>query len=193
MNATAHAAPLLRALVGLALVLLLTACPETTTDAGLGSAPQVLKTEDWNGTWMSVGDEEDATTLTLVNAATGELHMADKKKGSEDEKPTVLRLRQPTEAKDSSLFYVLIEDASTPTRKPSLYLLRAPEEGVLLMWTPNHEAIAQGIRDGELKGTTRLEKNDPQNHLTQDALNSQRLQQPRYWNWTQPVIARRKK
>lgn len=176
---------------------LLTACPETTVSDDFGIKPASLKADEWNGTWISVDDNDnEVIEITAMDATRGILRMTEP--GKKDEKPVDFELRRASlDGKVQLLFALVTEQKDKDKDKeragePTLHLIRAGDNGMLLVWSPNHEAIAKGIQSGQLKGTTKLAKGDPQNHLASETTNYTAMLEPQFWNWSEPSVLKRK-
>lgn len=170
----------------------LTACPDTTVDEDFGLKPAVLKPEGWNGKWVPV-DDDDLITFTVMDAAMGVVRMTeDDGKDKEKAKPSEMLVRLVTDAKTPLRFATYREVGEKKEPLP-LYLLRERDDGVLIVWSIDHAAVEKAIKAGQLKGTTKRVKDDPQNHLDSDAANYGKLLEPQFWNWTEPMCLRRVK
>ncbi|MGV3659478.1 MAG: hypothetical protein ACO1TE_04820 [Prosthecobacter sp.] len=185
---------LLRLLSCALLGCLLTACPETTVSDDFGIKPAALKAGEWNGEWVSVDDDEDEVVqITAIDATRGILRMTEP--GKKDDKPVDFEIRRASLDGKAELLFALVNEQKDKEQasQPTVHLIRAADDGVLLVWSPNHEAIAKGIQTGQLKGTTKLAKGDPQNHLASESSNYTAMLEPQYWNWAEPSILKRKK
>lgn len=187
---------LLRLLSCALLGCLLTACPETTVSDDFGIKPAALKAGEWNGEWVSVDDaEEEVIQITTIDATRGMLRMTEP--GKKDDKPVDFEIRRASLDGKAHLLFALVTEQKDKDKESagqaSLHLIRADDDGVLLVWSPNHEAIAKGIQSGQLMGTTRLAKGDPQNHLASETTNYTTMLEPQFWNWSEPSVLKRKK
>ncbi|MBE2285100.1 MAG: hypothetical protein IAE77_16690 [Prosthecobacter sp.] len=178
----------LRVLLAALLACFLSACPETTVDDDFGSKPSALKPDDWSGGWMAI-DDDDVMHFTIADAENGVLLMTEP--GDKDEKPVEFRLRRASADDQSGLLFALITEKDVKPVRNTLHLLRESDEGVLLVWSIDDEAVAKAIQAGQLKGTTERVKNDPHNHLASDAGNASKLLAPQFWRWTEPAILKR--
>lgn len=166
----------------------LTSCPETTVDEDFGAQPAVLKAEDWNGMWKPAGDDDEAR-FTVLDASSGVVRLDD---GDAEDKPTKILMRQPTESK-TPLRFVTFREAGEKNKPLALYLLREGEDGVIFIWSIDHEAVQKAIQSGRLKGSTKSVKDDPKNHLAADPANYPVLLEPQFWKWTEPMCLQRVK
>ncbi len=172
---------------------LLTACPETTVSDDFGIKPAALKADDWNGAWVAVDDGKDEVIeMTAIDATRGILRMTEP--GKKDDKPIDFEIRRASLDGKAHLLFALVSEQKDKDQAapPTLHLIRAAEDGMLLVWSPNHEAIAKGIQSGQLKGTTKLAKGDPQNHLASESANYTAMLEPQFWNWSEPSVLKRK-
>lgn len=167
----------------------LTSCPETTVDEDFGAKPAVLKAEVWNGMWTHAGDDDDGGRFTVLDPDSGVVRLDD---GEGKDKPTEILVRQPTEAK-TPLRFATFREVGEKSKLLPLYLLREGEDGVIFIWSIDHEAVAKAIQSGRLKGSTRSVKDDPKNHLASDPANYPVLLEPQFWNWTEPMCLQRMK
>ncbi|MDZ4404757.1 hypothetical protein [Prosthecobacter sp.] len=181
---------LVRVLACVLLACALTACPETTVNEDFGLKPVALEADDWNGLWMPV-DDDDKIQFTVTDAAKGVLQMTepDVKKN----KPMDFRMRRASNDDKVKLCFILTRDEDGKEAKMQIQLLRLPEEGVLLAWMINDEAVETAIKAGQLKGTTQRVKDDPHNHLDSDPANYTKLLEPQFWDWSEPSILKRAK
>lgn len=177
---------------------ILTACPETTVSEDFGIKPASLKAGDWNGAWVSVDDDGDEVVqITAIDATRGILRMSEP--GKKDDKPVDFEIRRASQDGKTELLFALVTEQKNKDKdkeqggSPSLHLIRADDDGVLLVWSPNHDAIAKGIQSGQLMGTTKLAKGDPQNHLASETTNYTTMLEPQFWNWSEPSVLKRKK
>lgn len=175
---------------------LLTACPETTVSDDFGIKPAALKAGEWNGEWVPIDDDkEEVIQITAIDATRGILRMTEP--GKKDDKPVDFEIRRASLDSKAHLFFALVTEQKDKDKEsaghPSLHLISADDDGVLLVWSPNHEAIAKGIQSGQLMGTTKLAKGDPQNHLASETTNYTTMLEPQFWNWSEPSVLKRKK
>jgi hypothetical protein len=170
------------------LACVLSACPETTVNDDFGLNPVALEADDWSGSWMAVGDDDETFQFTITDAEKGVIVMTEP--GDKDDKPLEFRLRRAAADDKADLLFALVHEKDG---KPAstLHLLRESDEGVLLVWVIDDEAVEQAIKAGQLKGTTQRVKNDPHNHLDSDPASYAKLLEPQFWNWTEPAILRR--
>lgn len=186
---------LLRFLASVVLGCLLTACPETTVSDDFGIKPAALKAGEWNGAWVSVDDDDEVIDITAIDATRGILRMTEP--GKKDGKPVDFEIRRASLDGKVQLLFALVTEQKDKEKeqdgKPTLHLVRAGDDGVLLVWSPDHEAVAKGIQSGQLKGTTKLAKGDPQNHLASETSNYSAMLEPQFWNWSKPSVLKRKK
>ncbi len=178
---------LLRILAAALLSCALVSCPETTVDENFGAQPAVLKAEDWNGSWTQAGDDDDEARFTVLDTAPGVVRLEE---ADGEAKPTEILVRQPTESK-TPLRFATIREAGEKKAPLPLYLLREGDDGVIFIWTIDHDAVAGAIKTGRLKGVTKVVKGAPQNHLAADPANYAPLLEPQFWNWTEPMCLRR--
>lgn len=178
----------LRVLACVLLACALSACPETTVNEDFGLKPPALDADDWNGLWMSI-DDDDTFKFTIADAEKGLVVMTETKK--KDEKPLEFRLRRASDDDSVKLLFALVQDKDGKPGSSTLHLLRESDEGVLLVWMIDDEAVEKAIKAGQIKGTTESVKNDPHNHLDSDPANYTKLLEPQFWNWTEPAVLRR--
>ena len=168
----------------------MTACPETTVDENFGLKPVAVDAGDWNGAWMPV-DDDDVVQFTVTDAAQGTLRMTEPDR--KDAKPVEFRLRRASADKDVQLSFLVMREQGEKAAATSLHLIREADEGVILAWVINHHAVEAAIKSGQLKGSTKRIKKDPQNHLDSDPANYTRLLEPQFWHWSEPSVLRRAK
>lgn len=180
--------PFLRFCVCVLLACALSACPETTVNEDFGLKPLELKSDDWNGLWMPL-DDDNKIQFTVTDATKGILQMTEPDEKSD--KPMSFHLRRASADKTVKLCFALTRDQDAKEPKTQVHLFRMPEEGVILAWMLDDLAVEKAIKTGLLKGTTQRVKDDPHNHLDTDAANCERLLEPRFWNWSEPSILKR--
>ncbi|MFN0075733.1 MAG: hypothetical protein ACKVY0_04585 [Prosthecobacter sp.] len=181
---------LLRLSVCVLLGCVLTACPETTVGDDFGLQPLALEASDWNGSWQPL-DDDDVLQFTVTDAAQGLLRMTEP--GKKDDQPLEFKLRRAAADDKIKLCFALLRDKDAAPAVSQLHLMRAPQEGALLAWMINDEAVEAAIKAGQLKGTTKRVKNDPKNHLDSVPANYTKLLEPQFWNWSEPSVLKRVK
>ncbi len=166
----------------------LTACPETTVNDDFGLKPFVLETDDWNGAWQPL-DDEDVIRFTVIDAAQGILRMTEP--GDKKDEPHDFKLRRASADDKVKLCFALVREKDAAPSATQIHLMRVPQEGALLAWIINDEAVEAAIKAGQLQGTTKRVKNDPHNHLDSVPANYTKLLEPQFWNWSEPSVLKR--
>lgn len=178
----------LRVLGSAFLACLLAACPETTVNEDFGVKPSAVDAADWSGSWQAI-DDDDVIQFTVTDAQSAVIRMTEP--DDKDDEPVEFRLRQAAAGDKSGLQFALITEKDSKPAKTTLHLLRQAEEGILLLWTLDDEAVEAALKAGQLKGTTQRVKNEPHNHLDSDPANPPKLLAPQFWRWTEPAILKR--
>ncbi|MBK8037571.1 MAG: hypothetical protein IPK22_10600 [Verrucomicrobiaceae bacterium] len=178
-----------RLAAGLALTLLLTACPETHVADDFGSSPVKLKTADWEGSWHPADEADEVFTFHVRDAAQGllELHEATPKGKTKKPEVFTLALRDSGIKSESKLLFAILKDSAKP-ENGTLYLLRRSDDDVFLLWAIDHDAVTTAIKSGELKGRVLPDKDGPHNSLASDPANYPKLLDPKFWKWTEPSV-----
>lgn len=119
-----------------------------------GIKPAALKAGAWNGEWAAVDDDgEEVSQITAIDATSGVLRMTEP--GKKDDKPVDFEIRLASQDGKEHLLFALVtgqkDKDKEPSGQPTPHLIRA-DDGVLLVWSPNHEAIAKSIQSGQLMG-----------------------------------------
>lgn len=170
------------------LACLLSACPETTVNEDFGVNPPAVDAADWSGSWQAI-DDDDVIQFTVTDAEKGVIRMTEP--DDKDDEPVEFHLRQAAAGDKSGLQFALITEKASKPAKITLHLLRQAEEGILLLWTLDDEAVEAALKAGQLKGTTQRVKNEPHNHLDSDPANATKLLAPQFWRWTEPAVLKR--
>jgi hypothetical protein len=181
---------LLRGLAAVVLACALTACPETTVDDGFGLKPEVLHEKEWNGAWVPV-DDDDALQFTVTDAAQGLVVMTEP--GKKDDKPVEFKIRRAVASEKVKLLFAVAHERGAKQAGSSLFLMREADDGVLFTWSIDHEAVAAGIKAGQLQGTVKPDKDGAHSHLDSTAANYAKLLEPQFWNWSEPTCLKRMK
>lgn len=168
----------------------LTSCPETTVDDDFGLSPAALKASDWNGDWTPVGDD-DVFHLAVTDAAKGLLVMTEP--GKKDAKPVEISIRQASADKKAKVCFAVIRGQDAKKSAESFMLMREPEDGVIISWSIDHDAVAAAIRAGQLQGSIKPDKDGAHSHLDSTPANYARLLEPKFWNWSEPSCVQRLK
>lgn len=168
----------------------LTSCPETTVDDDFGLKPEVLNTSDWNGDWTPV-DDDDVLHLVVTDAAKGLLVVTEP--GKKDDKPVEISIREASADKKEKLCFAVVRDPKAKKTGESFMLFRVADDGVLFSWSIDHDAVADAIKAGQLKGTVKPDKDGAHSHLDSTPANYTRLLEPRFWKWSEPACLKRVK
>lgn len=166
----------------------LTSCPETTVDDDFGLKPASLNAKDWSGDWSPVNDK-DVLRFAVTDAAGGLLVMTEP--GKKDAKPLEVSLRQASADSKVKLCFAVVREQGGKKSGESFMLLREPEDGVLVSWSIDHDAVAAAIRAGQLQGTVKPDKDGAHSHLDSSPKNYALLLEPRFWKWSDPACLRR--
>jgi len=166
------------------LALTLSSCPETTVSEEFGLTPVKLDKAEWQGRWIEAGKPDDeGFVFTIIDAAKG---IFEARGTGKEDKPLEVRIHSAG-GPDDRLCFLTYTDKASAKRGP-LHLITRPKDHVFVLWGPNHQEMARGVKSGELKG--KLVKGDKDDHqhteLDSDPANYARLLEPRYWNWTEP-------
>lgn len=178
-----------RLAAGLALTLLLTACPETHVADDFGAAAVKLKPAEWEGSWHPADEADEVFTFHVRDAEKGllELHEAAPKDKTKKPEVFTLTLRDSGIKSESKLLFAILKDTAKP-ENGTLHLLRRSDDDVFLLWAIHHDAVTAAIKSGELKGSVRPDKDGPHNSLASDPANYPKLLDPKFWNWTEPSV-----
>lgn len=169
----------------IALVACLTSCPETKVPRHFGLKPATLKAAEWEGDWSSPDASDDPIHLAIDHTDQGALISTEPAKDGKKGSSFKIYVWHQSAAKDSHLyFFSLFEKPGEETG--SIGLLTKPEANVFYLWNPNHEAIAEAIKSGRLKGKLEKNKNDTLSTLAADPANYTALGSPEFWDWTRP-------
>ncbi len=182
-----------RLAAGLALTLLLTACPETYVADDFGSAAVKLKPTDWEGSWHPADEVDEAFTFRVRDAEKGQLELHEATPKDKTKKPEVftLTLRDSGIKSESKLLFAILKDTAKP-ENGTLHLLRRSKDDVFLLWAINDDAVTAAIKSGELKGRVLPDKDGPHHSLASDAANYPKLLDPKFWKWTEPTVMMRR-
>ncbi len=179
----------LRLAASLALILLLTACPETYVADDFGSAPVKLKAAEWEGSWYPAEEADEVFTFCVRDAAQGLLELQEATPKDKTKKPEVftLALRETGTKTDSKLLFAILKD-SAKTENGTLHLLRRSDDNAFLLWAINQDAVTAALKSGELQGTSKPDKDGPHHTLASDPANYPKLLDPKFWKWTEPSV-----
>jgi hypothetical protein len=179
----------LRLAASLALIVLLTACPETYVADDFGSAPVKLKAAEWEGSWHPADEADEVFTFRVRDAAQGLLELQEATPKDKTKKPEVftLALRETGTKADSKLLFAILKD-SAKTEKGTLHLLRRSDDKAFLLWAINQDAVTAAMKSGELQGTSKPDKDGPHLTLATDPANYPKLLDPKFWKWTEPSV-----
>ena len=178
-----------RLAAGLALTLLLTACPETYVADDFGAAAVKLKSADWEGSWHPADEADEVFTFHVRDAEKGllELHEAASKDKTKKPEVFTLTLRDSGIKSESKLLFAILKDSAKP-ENGTLHLLRRSDDDVFLLWAIHYDAVTAAIKSGELKGSVLSDKDGPHNSLASDPANYPKLLDPKFWKWTEPSV-----
>lgn len=184
----------LHLIASLALIVLLTACPETYVADDFGSAPVKLKAADWEGSWHPADDVDEVFTFRVRDAAQGLLELQEASPKDKTKKPEVftLALRESGTKAESKLLFAILKD-SAKTKNGTLHLLRRSDDKAFLLWAINQDAVTAALKSGELQGTSKPDKDGPHHTLATDPANYPKLLDPKFWKWTEPAVMLRRK
>ena len=180
---------LVRLFSSLALVTLLTACPETYVADDFGTAPAKLKSTEWEGSWHPADDADEIFTFRVRDAEKGQLELQEAEPKDKTKKPELftLTLRESGIESESKLIFAILKDTAKP-ENGTLHLLRRSDDDVFLLWAISDDAVTAAIKSGELKGSVLTDKDGPHNSLVSDSANYPKLLDPKFWKWTEPSV-----
>ena len=176
----------------IALAAVLTSCPETTVPDGFGAGPVGFKPEavaDWEGSWHPVDAPKETFTFQVKDAKMGILELREVSPSDPAKKPDVftLTVRDTGVKTDEELYFAIVKEV-TEAKDGTLYLMRPPKDGVLLLWGIDHDAVSAAIQARQLQGRTKNEKDGPHNALADSPEDYPKLLSPGFWKWTQPAV-----
>ncbi|MBX7208469.1 MAG: hypothetical protein K1X78_09175 [Verrucomicrobiaceae bacterium] len=182
-------------LPAVAVILVLTGCPETNVPRDFGSCPLKLNAEEWNGVWADPADGE-GMTFKVVDAAKGQLTITFPAKANKE--PEVLQVVinevNGGETEKKLAFFIHFDKTAAAAGLGPFNLIRRPENGVLRLWNLRHDVIEAAVKSGELKGTltkvpkTKDEAEHQHAQLAADPANYQRIVDAKFWDWTDPGV-----
>lgn len=178
-----------RLAAGLALTLLLTACPETYVADDFGAAAVKLKPADWEGSWHPADEADEVFSFRVRDAAKGQLELQEAAPKNKTKKPEVftLTLRDSGIKSESKLLFAILKDTAKP-ENGTLHLLRRSDDNAFFLWAIHQDAVTAAIKSGELKGSVLPDKDGPHHTLATDPANYPKLLDPKFWKWTEPAV-----
>jgi len=183
-----------RLLAAIILALGLSACPETTVTDDFGAAPMRLNPAEWEGAWHPADDAKEVFIFRVRDAQKGvlELHEATPTDPTKKPETFTLSLRQSgPKGIGPKLQFAILKDASKPEHG-TLHLLRRSDDDVFLLWSIDHEAITAALKSGELRGSSKPDKDGAHNALASDPQNYSSLLDPKFWKWSEPTTMLRR-
>ena len=174
--------PLFAALLALGL----TSCPETNVPRDFGVKPAALNPGAWEGDWAEAGSPQEKVRFSIKQADQGEISITVHDKDKKTDTILEAVVRHASTAKDSKLYFLAWFDKPGDRLGP-VSLMAKSGDNVFYLWHPQHEAIAQAIESGRLKGKVTKDKDSVHSELAAEASNYSTLTQPEFWDWASPT------